>query len=176
MRDLSILFTLQFCLIYVCPSFPVAQVLSFVCTCGACAQAPTTHLSLQAIIPFDSCHCPDLGYCGLCGFEVTDKSYPLIHYWRRRSNLRHPGYHRDRPWPDRGKEGREPEEDTGEWEGRRAKTWRWEVRSREGNGTEARRVDGRWSILNSSILFLFRASDAEAQLCPALCSQKPPQI
>lgn len=36
-----------------------------------------------------------------------------------------------------------------------AKTWRWEVRLREGRCTGTRRVDERWSILNSSITFFY---------------------
>lgn len=38
-----------------------------------------------------------------------------------------------------------------------AKAWRWEVGLRERTCTGTRRVDGRWSILNSSITFLFHS-------------------
>lgn len=143
-------------------SFPKAQVLSFVCTCGACAS--NTHLHTPACASHhpssDSCHCPDLGHCGLRGFEVIDESYPFIHYWRRRSKPRHRGYHRDSP-------ADQTEVKRG---GSRRRTWgrgghlskEVEVRS-EGEGGEMHRgqeswEDGRGSILNSSIAFLIHSA------------------
>lgn len=140
----------------------------------------TLHLSVLAIIPSDSCHCPDLGHCGLRGFEVIDESYPFIHYWRRRSKPRHPGYHRNSPADQTEvKRGREQEEDLGEGEGHLSKEV--QVRSK-GEEREMHREQGSW-LYGNSIPFLFHStlcifySSISSQilrlsLCPALCSKE----
>lgn len=143
------------------------------------------HTHQQAIIPSDSSHCPDLGHCGLRGFEVIDESYPFIHYWRQRWKPRHLGYHRNNPRSaDRGKEGRGRK-----WEGRkviwarRGKKYRWEVRARTrkctGNGGGGVWVGGRVhkeqefflfyrSTLFSFILAEFRKPEAQSVSCSLL--------
>lgn len=147
---LSILFNLLFCLIYVCPSFAKAHVLSFMCSSGACAQATTTHLSLQAIIQTAA----TVLTLGIVGYVVLKwLTYRILSFiieggdqtcGTRDITVTD----RDQTEVKRGGSGRRT------WESEKvvgAKTWRWEVRAREGKCTETRRVDGRWSILNSSI-------------------------
>ena len=125
-------------------------------TCGALAREPFTHLSVLAIIPSDSCHCPDLGRCGLRGFEVIDESYPFIHYWRWRSKPWHPGYRRNNPADQtevkrRGSRRRMWERGKVIW----AKKCRWEVR---GEGGETHRKQKGRHPKQQHGLFLFLSS------------------
>lgn len=96
------------------------------CRCDVCAQT-CAHLPLPAIILPDSCHCPDLGQCGLHGFWSDWRIVSFHSLLKAEIKTTTLGYHCDsQEYQTRGREARRRRMRRREviW----AKTCRWEAR------------------------------------------------